>query len=200
MVTKPARPMGNCNMKYLIVGLGNIGEEYANTRHNIGFIIADAFVQNMKSTFSTGRLASVAKVAIKGRTFIVIKPSTFMNLSGKAILYWMNKEKILPENILIIADDLALPLGSLRLRKKGSDGGHNGLISVIESLGTAEFPRLRVGIGSEFPKGYQVDYVLSPWTKGEEKILTPRIELAVEIIKNIGLVGVDKTMNLFNNK
>ena len=187
-------------MKYLIAGLGNIGEEYANTRHNIGFIIADAFVRSMKSTFSAGRLASVAKVTLKGRTFIVVKPSTFMNLSGKAIRYWMNKENILPENILIITDDLALPVGTLRLRKKGSDGGHNGLISIIEHLGTSEFPRLRVGIGAEFAKGYQVDYVLSRWTTEEEKILVPRVELAVEIIKSLGLVGVDKTMNLFNNK
>jgi peptidyl-tRNA hydrolase, PTH1 family len=187
-------------MKYLIAGLGNIGDEYANTRHNIGFIVADAFVQSMKSTFSSGRLASVAKVSLKGRTFIVIKPTTFMNLSGKSIRYWMNKENILPENTLIITDDLALPIGTLRLRKKGSDGGHNGLINIIENLGTTEFPRLRVGIGADFAKGYQVDYVLSRWTKEEEKILTPRIEMAVEIIKSLGLIGVDKTMNLYNNK
>jgi len=187
-------------MKYLIVGLGNIGDEYANTRHNIGFIVADAFVQNMKSTFSSRRLASVVKILLKGRTFIVIKPSTFMNLSGKAVRYWMNKENVLPENILIIADDLALPLGTLRLRKKGSDGGHNGMISIIEHLETTDFPRLRIGIGAEFAKGYQVDYVLSRWTNMEEKILIPRVEMAVEIIKSFGLIGVDKTMNLFNNK
>lgn len=187
-------------MKYLIVGLGNIGDEYANTRHNIGFIVADAFVQSLKSAFSSGRLASFAKVSLKGRTFIVIKPSTFMNLSGKAVRYWMNKENILPENILIITDDLALPLGTLRLRKKGSDGGHNGLISIIEHLGTTDFSRLRVGIGAEFAKGYQVDYVLSRWTKEEERILIPRVELSVEIIKSFGLIGVDKTMNFFNNK
>jgi len=187
-------------MKYLIVGLGNIGDEYANTRHNIGFIVADAFVQSMKSAFSIGRLASVGKVSLKGRTFIVIKPATFMNLSGKAVRYWMNKEKILPEHILIIADDLALQLGTLRLRKKGSDGGHNGLISIIEHIGTNDFPRLRIGIGSGFAKGYQVDYVLSRWTIEEEKILIPRVEMAVEIIKSYGLIGIDKTMNLFNNK
>jgi len=187
-------------MKYLIVGLGNIGDEYANTRHNIGFIVADAFVQSMKSTFSSGRLASVAKFSFKGRTFIVIKPTTFMNLSGKAVRYWMNKENILPENVLIITDDLALPLGSLRLRKKGSDGGHNGLISVIENMGTIEFARIRVGIGADFAKGYQVDYVLSRWSSEEEKILIPRIENAVEMIKSFGLIGVDKTMNFFNNK
>lgn len=185
-------------MKYLIVGLGNIGDVYANTRHNIGFIVADAFVANMKSSFSGGRLASAARVSLKGRIFIVIKPSTFMNLSGKAVRYWMNKENVIPENILVITDDLALPLGSLRLRKKGSDGGHNGLISIIEHLGTSEFPRLRVGIGADFEKGQQVDYVLSRWTKEEEKILTPKIEQSIEVIKSFGLIGVDKTMNLFN--
>ena len=187
-------------MKYLIVGLGNIGDEYANTRHNIGFIVADAFVQCMKSIFSSGRLASVTKVSFKGRTFIVIKPTTFMNLSGKAVRYWMNKENILPENVLIITDDLALPLGALRLRKKGSDGGHNGLISVIENMGTTDFARLRVGIGADFAKGYQVDYVLSRWSSEEEKVLLPRVEMAVEMIKSFGLIGVDKTMNFFNNK
>ena len=187
-------------MKYLIVGLGNIGDEYANTRHNIGFIVADAFAQNMKLAFSGGRLASIAKGSLKGRTFIVLKPSTFMNLSGKAVRYWMNKENILPENVLIITDDLALPTGTLRLRKKGSDGGHNGLISIIEHLGTTEFPRLRIGIGAEFAKGYQVDYVLSRWTSEEEKILKPKVEMCVEIIKSVALVGVDKTMNIFNNK
>ena len=187
-------------MKYLIVGLGNIGDEYANTRHNIGFIIADAFVHSMKSIFVSGRLASVAKVSFKGRTFVVIKPTTFMNLSGKAVRYWMNKENILPENVLIITDDLALPLGALRLRKKGSDGGHNGLISIIENMGTNDFARLRVGIGADFAKGYQVDYVLSRWSSEEEKALLPRVEMAVEMIKSFGLIGVDKTMNFFNNK
>lgn len=123
-----------------------------------------------------------------------------MNLSGKAVRYWMTKENILPENILIIADDLALPLGVLRLRKKGSDGGHNGLISIIENIGTTDFPRLRVGIGADFAKGHQVDYVLSRWSGEEEKILMPKVELAVDIIKSFGLTGVDKTMNLFNNK
>lgn len=187
-------------MKFLIVGLGNIGDEYANTRHNIGFIVADAFVQEMKGAFSSGRLASTAKVSFKGKIFFVIKPSTYMNLSGKAVRYWMNKENILPENVLVITDDIALPTGALRLRKKGSDGGHNGLISVTEHLGTNEFPRLRVGIGADFAKGYQVDYVLSRWTGEEEKILIPRIMTAVEIIKSFGLIGVDKAMNLFNNK
>jgi peptidyl-tRNA hydrolase, PTH1 family len=186
-------------MKYLIVGLGNIGDEYANTRHNIGFVVADAFAFDRKVEFSSGRYASVAKASLKGRTFIIIKPTTFMNLSGKAVRYWMTKEDILPENILVIVDDLALPLGSLRLRKKGSDGGHNGLISIIGETGTSEFARLRIGIGDDFAKGRQVDYVLSRWTKEEEKILLPKIATAVEVIKNFALVGIDRTMNMFNS-
>jgi peptidyl-tRNA hydrolase, PTH1 family len=187
-------------MKYLIVGLGNIGDEYADTRHNIGFVVADAFVLDRKTGFQPGRYASVAKASLKGRSFIVIKPTTFMNLSGKAVRYWMTKEDILPENVLVIVDDLALPLGTMRLRKKGSDGGHNGLISIMEETGTTDFARLRIGIGNNFAKGYQVDYVLSRWTSEEEKILIPRIGIAVDIIKNFALSGVDRTMNMFNKK
>jgi peptidyl-tRNA hydrolase, PTH1 family len=185
-------------MKYLIAGLGNIGDEYANTRHNIGFIIADAFAYAFKAKFETARYASVAEISYKGRTFIVIKPSTYMNLSGKAVRYWLQKEKILPQELLVITDDLALPLGTLRLRHKGSDGGHNGLISIIENIGTIEFPRLRVGIGNDFAKGYQVDYVLSRWTKDEEKIILPQIERSVDLIKSFGTIGVERTMNIFN--
>ncbi|MCX6245959.1 MAG: aminoacyl-tRNA hydrolase [Bacteroidetes bacterium] len=185
-------------MKYLIVGLGNIGDEYANTRHNIGFVVADAFAFDRKAVFESARYASVARASVKGRGFVIIKPTTFMNLSGKAVRYWMTKEDILPENILVIVDDLALPLGSLRLRKKGSDGGHNGLISIIEETGTSDFARLRIGIGSDFAKGYQVDYVLSRWTKEEEQTLLPKIATAVDIIKNFAFVGIDRTMNLFN--
>jgi PTH1 family peptidyl-tRNA hydrolase len=187
-------------MKYLVVGLGNIGDEYANTRHNIGFVVADAFALDRKVEFTSGRYASVAKASLKGRTFIIIKPTTFMNLSGKAVRYWMTKEDILPENILVIVDDLALPLGTLRLRKKGSDGGHNGLSSIIEDIGTTEFARLRIGIGDDFAKGYQIDFVLSRWTKQEETVLLPKITIAVDIIKNFSLVGIDRTMNLFNKK
>jgi PTH1 family peptidyl-tRNA hydrolase len=187
-------------MKYLIAGLGNIGDEYANTRHNIGFIIADAFAYTFKTKFVTDRYASTAEISYKGRSFIVIKPSTYMNLSGKAVRYWLNKEKILPQDCLVITDDLSLPLGTLRLRKKGSDGGHNGLINIIELLGTNEFPRLRVGIGNEFAKGTQIDYVLSRWTKEEEKIILPQIEKAVELIKSFGTIGVERTMNIFNTK
>lgn len=187
-------------MKYLIVGLGNIGDEYENTRHNIGFVVADAFAFDRKVTFESGRYAGIAKASLKGRTFIIIKPTTFMNLSGKAVRYWMTKEDILPENLLVIVDDLALPLGSLRLRKKGSDGGHNGLISINEEIGTTDYARLRIGIGDNFAKGYQVDYVLSRWTKDEEKVLLPKIAIAVDIIKNFSLVGIDRTMNMFNKK
>jgi len=187
-------------MKYLIVGLGNIGDEYANTRHNIGFIIADACAAHFNVKFETMRYGSLAKATFKGRTFILLKPSTYMNLSGKAVKYWLNKESILPENCLVIVDDIALPLGTLRLRKKGSDGGHNGLISLIEHLGTTEFARLRVGIGSDFAKGYQVDYVLSRWTKEEEKVLLPEIETTVKIIKSFGTAGIERTMTAFNKK
>jgi peptidyl-tRNA hydrolase, PTH1 family len=190
----------NSAMKYLIVGLGNIGDEYANTRHNIGFIVADAFAFDRKVQFSTYRYAAMTKTSMKGRTFVVIKPTTYMNLSGKAVRYWMNKEDIPIENILVIVDDLALPIGSLRLRKKGSDGGHNGLISIGEDIGSSDFARLRVGIGSDFAKGYQVDYVLGRWTTDEEKILLPKINMSVEIIKNFAFMGIDRTMNLFNKK
>jgi peptidyl-tRNA hydrolase, PTH1 family len=187
-------------MKYLIVGLGNIGDEYANTRHNIGFVAADALAFDRKAEFSSSRYASVARFSLKGRIFILIKPTTFMNLSGKAVRYWMTKEDILPENLLVIVDDLALPLGTLRLRKKGSDGGHNGLISINEEIGTTDYPRLRIGIGDDFPKGRQVDYVLSRWTSEEEKVLLPKITTSVEIIKSFALSGIDRTMNLFNTK
>ena len=187
-------------MKYLIVGLGNPGDEYANTRHNIGFVVADAFTIERKASFESGRYASVARTTLKGRTFIVIKPTTFMNLSGKAVRYWMKKEDVLPENILVIVDDLALPTGSVRLRKQGSDGGHNGLISISEHIETTGFPRLRIGIGGDFAKGYQVDYVLSRWTKEEETLLIPKIKTCVELIKDFALTGIDRTMNLYNKK
>jgi len=187
-------------MKYLIVGLGNIGDEYADTRHNIGFIAADALAVSLKSTFSTDRYAAVAKGSIKGRMMIIIKPSTYMNLSGKAVRYWMQKEDILLENILVIVDDLALPLGALRMRTKGSDGGHNGLISIIETIGSTNFSRLRIGIGNDFSKGYQVDYVLGRWTSEEQKTLIPRIETTVDLVKSFVLIGPERTMNFFNKK
>lgn len=187
-------------MKYLIIGLGNIGDEYADTRHNIGFITADALALSLKTTFTSGRYASMAKATLRGRTLVMIKPTTFMNLSGKAVRYWMQKEDIPLENILVIVDDLALPLGTLRMRKKGSDGGHNGLISLIETLGSADFARIRFGIGNDFAKGYQVDYVLGRWSTEEEKVLVPRIEMVVDMIKSFVLVGPDRTMNVFNKR
>jgi len=187
-------------MKYLIVGLGNIGDEYSDTRHNIGFIVADALAQESKAVFKPGRHADVTRLSLKGRTMVLIKPTTFMNLSGKAVRYWMQKEDIPRENLLVIVDDLALPLGILRMRIKGSDGGHNGLISIIEHLGSDEFTRIRFGIGNDFAKGYQGDYVLGRWTSEETKTLLPRVMEAVEMIKSFILVGPDRTMNIFNKK
>lgn len=187
-------------MKYLIAGLGNIGDEYTNTRHNIGFIIADALAQEGKTIFKSERLASVAKMKFKARTFVVIKPSTFMNLSGKAIKYWLDKEKIPIENLLIITDDLALSTGTLRLRAKGGDGGHNGLINIIETLGSQQFARLRIGIGSEYAKGYQVDYVLGKWTKIEEETIIPKVKTAIEIVKSFTTIGISRAMNIYNTK
>ncbi|MCX6265833.1 MAG: aminoacyl-tRNA hydrolase [Bacteroidetes bacterium] len=187
-------------MKHLIVGLGNIGDEYADTRHNVGFMAVDALAINFKSTFEVGRLASVARMSLKGRTLVVIKPTTYMNLSGKSVRYWMQKEDIPKENILVIVDDLALPLGALRLKSKGSDGGHNGLISIIETIESAEFARLRIGIGNDFAKGHQVDYVLGRWSADESKLMIPRIEITVELIKSFVLIGAERTMNFFNKK
>ena len=187
-------------MKYLIAGLGNIGDEYANTRHNIGFIVADALVQHGKVSFSPGRYGDMAKMKFKARTLLILKPSTYMNLSGKAIKYWLDKENIPIEKLLVVTDDIALPTGILRLRAKGGDGGHNGLISIIENLGATNFPRLRIGIGGDFPKGYQVDYVLGKWTKTEEEIMIPKVKDAVEIIKSFAYIGIGRTMNVYNKR
>jgi PTH1 family peptidyl-tRNA hydrolase len=187
-------------MKYLIAGLGNIGPEYANTRHNLGFMVLDKLAEMAGFTFESKRYAWNAEFRFKGRTFILIKPTTFMNLSGKAISYWLKKENIPDENLLVIADDIALPLGALRLRKKGGAGGHNGLQDIIDHLGTDNFARLRIGAGSEFPMGFQIKYVLGEWSEEERKILAPKIESSVEIIKGFGTIGIDRTMNAFNNK
>ncbi len=187
-------------MKYLICGLGNIGDEYRNTRHNIGFIILDALAQQGKVTFEPGRLASVAKMKFRGRTLVLIKPSTYMNLSGKAVKYWLNQEKIPVENSLTILDDISLPTGKLRMKMKGGDGSHNGLTSIIEHLQTIEFPRLRVGIGNDFARGYQSDYVLGKWTKEEEDILISRIKVATDMVKSFVSIGIGLTMTNFNNK
>lgn len=186
-------------MKYLIVGLGNPGPEYSDTRHNIGFRVVDALA-GPKAQFTSGRYADHAVARHKGRAFVLIKPATFMNLSGNAVRYWMEKENIPAERTLVITDDLALPFGKLRLREKGSGGGHNGLEHIIATLGTTEFPRLRFGIGDAFPRGGQVDHVLSTWTAEERKTLDERIGLAVEAAKEFGLMGIAHAMNNFNKR
>jgi len=187
-------------MKYLIAGLGNIGIEYANTRHNIGFVVADALCRELKGSFSVDRLASVCKVKYKGRTLVIIKPTTYMNLSGKSVKYWMEKEKIPVERTLVVLDDIALPPGMLRMKARGGDAGHNGLTDIILKLNTDVFPRLRIGIGNDFPKGYQSDYVLGQWTRAEEKLMIPQVEKAVETIKSFVTLGIDRTMTAYNNK
>jgi len=187
-------------MKYLITGLGNIGVEYENTRHNVGFVVADALVKDLKGTFKVERLASVSKVKYKGRTLVVIKPTTYMNRSGKAVKYWLEKEKIPVERLLVVVDDIALPVGTLRLKPGGGDGGHNGMTDIIVKLNTTDFARLRVGIGDDFPKGFQTDYVLGQWTSKEVNLMIPRIELAVDVIKSYVTLGIEKTMTEFNNR
>lgn len=187
-------------MKFLIVGLGNIGDEYKNTRHNIGFTILDVLTKASNILFEDNRYAYRAEYKFKGRTFILIKPTTYMNLSGKAVNYWLQKEEILVKNMLVLVDDIAIPMGSLRLRPKGSNGGHNGLRHIDETLNTQDYARLRFGIGNDFHKGQQANYVLSEWNNEEKKILPERIEIAIQIIQSVGTIGVQKTMNLFNNK
>ena len=188
-------------MKYLIVGLGNIGDEYAKTRHNVGFQILDALAGASNLVFDINkRYGAIAEYKFKGRTFILLKPSTYMNLSGNAIRYWMQKENISIENVLVIVDDIALPFGAIRVRSKGGDAGHNGLKHINEILGTNEYSRVRFGIGNEFQKGQQVDYVLGEWSEDEVKTLQPRFEKVIDIIKSFGTIGTEKTMNLFNNK
>ena len=174
--------------------------EYSNTRHNIGFKVLDALAKASNTVFTPKRYGDVTEVRHKGRTYILLKPSTYMNLSGKAVSYWLKTEKIPIENFLTVVDDLALPIGTLRLRPRGSDGGHNGLFSIIESLGTQEFARLRFGIGGDFPKGFQVQYVLGEWTKEELEILPERCEKSGEIILSFGTLGLERTMNLYNKK
>lgn len=186
-------------MKYLIVGLGNIGAEYEHTRHNIGFDIADTFVAKHGGTYKSERLADVAEVKWKGRTLIVIKPTTYMNLSGKAVKYWMDKEKVPLENIFVLVDDLALPVEVLRIRPGGSDAGQNGLKNIQELLGTNQYPRLRFGIGNNYPKGRQVDFVLGKWPKDELPIVQWKLEKCVEIIEGFASIGLERTMNKYNN-
>lgn len=186
--------------KFLIVGLGNIGEKYQNTRHNIGFKILDELASKEAISFETAKLGSIAKFKFKGRTFILLKPSTYMNLSGKAVKYWLLKENIPIENLLIIGDDLNLNFGQIRLKSKGSDGGHNGLKDINVVLQTQQYPRFRFGVGAEFSKGKQVDYVLGEWSDEETKLLPERIEKSIELIKSFGTAGLNTTMNVFNGK
>lgn len=199
--------------KYLIVGLGNPDKEYDNTRHNIGYMVVDELIRqindknskndsanNKEAKFSSDRYAYKCETKIMGRQLIVIKPTTYMNLSGKAIRYWLDKENIPIENLFIIVDDLALPLGTMRLRYKGSDGGHNGLKNIIEILGTSAFNRMRFGIGSDFHKGEQIDFVLGKFSEEEMGLLKPYITKIYDIIKSFVMVGMDKTMNLYNKK
>lgn len=186
--------------KYLIVGLGNIGAEYDATRHNIGFDVCDALVIKHEGTFKTEKLAMRSEIKIKGRPVVVIKPTTYMNLSGKAVHYWMDKEKISLENVLIIMDDLALPIDALRLRGSGSHAGHNGLRDIEAVLGHNKYARLRFGIGNDFPKGRQADFVLSRWDKNELPTVIDKIKKSVEMVESFVFVGLERTMNLFNSK
>jgi len=187
-------------MKYLIVGLGNIGEEYQDTRHNIGFNVLDAFAKASNLVFTDGRYGATTTLSIKGRSLILLKPSTYMNLSGNAVRYYMQKENIPLENLLIVVDDLALPFGTLRLKGKGSDAGHNGLKHIAATLGTQDYARLRFGIGNDFPRGGQIDFVLSAFAEEDLKTMDERLKEAGEIIKSFCLAGIQNTMNQFNKK
>lgn len=184
--------------KYLIVGLGNIGEKYAATRHNIGFKILDELASKEAINFESEKLGAIATFKFKGRTFILLKPSTYMNLSGKSVRYWLAKENIPIENLLVICDDLNLPFGAIRVKAKGSDGGHNGLKDITAVLQTQEYARFRFGVGSEFSKGHQIDFVLGEWDKNEVKSFPERLDRSAELIKSFGTAGLNITMNTFN--
>lgn len=186
--------------KFLIAGLGNIGPKYENTRHNIGFKILDELAAKQKAVFTTRKLGDIAQFRYKGRTFILLKPSTYMNLSGKAVNYWLQKEKIAVENLLVVTDDLNLPFGTLRLKTKGSDGGHNGLKDIESQLNTTKYNRFRFGISDQFSKGQQIDYVLGEWSDDENRELPERLKISAELIESFGTAGVSNTMNSFNGK
>ncbi|MNS19462.1 Peptidyl-tRNA hydrolase [compost metagenome] len=186
--------------KFLIVGLGNIGAEYVNTRHNIGFKAVDHLARKESLEFQTVKLGAMAEYKLKGRTIFLLKPNTYMNLSGKAVKYWMDKENIPASNILVITDDLNLAFGTVRIKPKGSDGGHNGLKSIQQTLNSSDYPRFRFGISDEFKKGKQIDYVLGEWNEEEKAKLTERLDLAAKIIQSFALSGLDNTMNSFNGK
>jgi PTH1 family peptidyl-tRNA hydrolase len=186
--------------KFLIVGLGNIGPAYANTRHNIGFKIVDELAEEHKTTFETEKLGDIATFKLKGRTFILLKPSTFMNLSGKSVKYWMDKENIAVENILVVTDDVNIDFGTIRLKAKGSAGGHNGLKDIHEKLNTQQYARFRFGVGANYSKGRQVDFVLGEWSKQETSELIERLPTSAKIITSFGTAGLANTMNIFNGK
>jgi PTH1 family peptidyl-tRNA hydrolase len=187
-------------MKYLIAGLGNIGPEYKNTRHNIGFQILDALAGASNISFNDKRYGFVAEYKYKARTFILLKPTTYVNLSGRAVAYWLQKENIDLSNLLVLVDDLALPFGTIRVRAKGGSGGHNGLENINQVLGRNDYARLRFGIGDNFHKGFQVDYVLGEWSREEEKELPAKIDACIEIINSFGTIGTERTMNFFNKR
>lgn len=187
-------------MKYLIVGLGNIGPEYRNTRHNIGFKVLDAFAEVSNISFSTQRYGDIAQVRVKNNVLVLLKPSTYMNLSGEAVRYWMNKENIPLENVLVIVDDIALPFGAIRIKGKGSDGGHNGLKNIAAMIGTQNYARIRFGLGKDFPKGAQIDYVLGNFTEEQEKLMPERLKIAIDAIKAFCLSGLTFAMNNYSNK
>ena len=187
-------------MKYLIVGLGNIGEEYAGTRHNIGFMMLDAFADALNATWADKRYGFVAKCRVKNAEMVLLKPTTYMNLSGNAVRYWLQQEKIPVENMLVLVDDLNLPLGTIRIRKQGSNGGHNGLGNIQSVLGTENYARVRFGIGNNFSRGAQCNFVLGKWTEEEQKLLPERLKITSEIIPSFCLQGMDRTMNLYNGK
>lgn len=187
-------------MKHLIVGLGNIGSEYAGTRHNIGFMVLDAFAEASNISFSTGRYGDVGYGRIKNQQVVLLKPSTYMNLSGSAVRYWKEQEGIELENILIIVDDIALPLGAIRIKGNGSDAGHNGLKHIAQMLGTQNYPRLRFGIGNDFPRGTQIDYVLGTFSAEERRVLDERIPIAVDAVREVVLAGLQRAMCNYNNK
>lgn len=187
-------------MKYLIVGLGNIGAEYKGTRHNIGFRIADALAESINATFTTERYGDIATGRIKNRQVVILKPSTYMNLSGNAVRYWKTKENIELDNILVLVDDIALPFGAIRLKGKGSDAGHNGLKNIAQMLATDAYPRLRFGIGNDFPRGCQIDYVLGQFTLDERQKLPLRVDVAVDAVRTFVLAGLQTAMCDFNNK
>ena|SRR5690554_4206164 len=187
-------------MKYLIAGLGNVGSEYAETRHNVGFKIVDALSRASDVLPKTERYGDVARIKVRGRILVLLKPSTYMNLSGNAVNYWLQREKIPIERLLVVTDDLALPFGKQRLRMKGSDGGHNGLKSITQILGRSDYARLRIGVGNDFAKGRQVDYVLGEWSEEERNTLDERINIAADTVKSFATIGGSQTMTHFNNK